>query len=87
MSVIYHKNLKKLDTKKTAFTIIEGERTVVVCVNAYGLGKNKALSNISFHQKVFLYLVFYDNGISFPFGLLKGLNFGQKLSIFLQGNI
>ena len=22
---------------------------------------------------------FYDNGISFPFGMLQGLNFGQKL--------
>ena len=26
--------------------------------------------------------VFYDNGISFPFGMLQGLNFGQKLCFF-----
>ena len=46
------------------------------------LGENNALSNIT----VFLYSVFYDNGISFPFGLLQGRNFGQKL-YFLHGNI
>ena len=45
------------------------------------LEKNKAVSNISFHGKVSLNSVFYDNGISYPFGMLQGLNFGQKLCL------
>ena len=36
-----------------------------------------------FSQKISLNSVFYDNGISFPFGMLQGFNFGQKLC-FLQ---
>ena len=29
--------------------------------------------------QVSLNSIFYDNGISFPFGMLQGLDFGQKL--------
>ena len=48
------------------------------------LRKNKAASfENSFHRKVSLNSVFYVNGISFPFGMLQGVNFGQKLC-FLQ---
>ena len=52
-------------------------------MNAYGFGKNKALSNITVSTEVSLNSVFYDNGITCPFGMLQGLNFGQKLC-FLQ---
>ena len=41
--------------------------------------KIKLYQILLFSLKVFLYSVFYDSGISFPFGLLQGLNFGQKL--------
>ena len=65
----------------------EGERMVVVCECLWFWEKLKLYHFFFFfHRKVYLYSVFYDNGISFPFGLLQGLNFGQKL-YFLQGNI
>ena len=54
------------------------------------LEKNKVLSNITVFTEKFSFIQYFMimeyNGISFPFGLLQGLNFGQKL-YFLQGNI
>ena len=38
-------------------------------------------------RKVSLNSVFYDNGISFPFGMLQGRNFRQKLCFFTKKHI
>ena len=46
-----------------------------------GLRKNKAASNITVFTEVSLNSVFYDNEVSFPFGMLQGLNFGQELIV------
>ena len=57
-------------------------------MNAYGFAKKiKLHQNYSFHRKVSLNSVFYNNGISFPSGMLQGLNFGQKLCFFTIKNI
>ena len=49
-------------------------------VNAYGFGKKKNfIKYYCFRINVSLNSLFYDNGIIFPFGMLQGLNFGQKL--------
>ena len=58
-------------------------------MNAYGFGKKEEsfIKYYCFHGNVSLNSVFYDNGISFPFGMLQGLNFGQKLRFFTLKHI
>ena len=58
-------------------------------MNAHRVGKKIKLYQILqfFHRKVSLNSVCYDNGISFPFGMLQGLSFGQKLCFFTMKHI
>ena len=51
---------------------------MVVCECLWFLEKIKLYQILLFSPKSFLVFSVYDNGIGFPFGLLQGLNFGQK---------
>ena len=55
---------------------------MVVCECLWFWGKIKLYQILQFSQKSFLEFSIYDNGISFQFGMLQGLNFGQKLCFY-----
>ena len=60
----------------------EGALKVVVCECQWFWEKVKPY--YCFHRKAFFNSVFYDSGISFPFGMLQGLNFGLKLCFYME---